>query len=300
MCGIAGVFAPTASPRWRARVFRKLLVLAQSRGDDATGYAYSRDGNMVVVKDGVKASEFVYKNPDFLQLFNEADNGGYFPDAIIGHARGATKGLSTGPEDNDNNHPFFAESIGVAMIHNGLISNDDDWRDSVGRERGLASKPISDVDSEVMLRAVETFYLKHQEDKDRGLTEAIDDACYCVAGTYALVFLKADEPNAMWLVKHKNPVHLAWVPSKKAIIFASTKEMIESALSSEKVIMDFFIENTQIPAVINYQQDDTLVKITHVGEEKREFDLDVLSLDCATGPGRVATDDTGDKQEVMY
>lgn len=290
MCGIVGVFAPMANAKWRAQTFKRMLALAQDRGTDATGYAYVENEEMVIVKDGVSATKFIHQSPEFLALMENAKKNDTFPNLIIGHARGATRGTNTGPEKNDNNHPFYSEKTGIAMIHNGLISNDDDWRKTVGKELGLLAPPESEVDSEVFLKAVETFMLRHEGDPDRGVTEAIDDACYCIAGSYTLAFLSKHEPNSFWTVKHKNPLHYAWVPSHKAVLFASTAEMIEKALTHDKCHLDFFVESTQTPAIVNTIVEDRLVKVTFTGKAKNEFDFDTTELDCATPPGRIASD----------
>ena len=282
MCGIAGIFAPDANLEWKERIFRKLLFASQQRGTDATGIAFiGQDGKLVVDKEGVRASEFISKSETMKGLKT------YFPSLIIGHTRAATRG-SGGPTENRNNHPFVSDVMGVALIHNGLISNDDDWRKTVGKPNGLINTPESDVDSEVMLRAIETFYLRHLEDENYSFENCIDDATYCVAGSYALAIVKEDSPTDLWLVRHKSPIAIAWVPKHKAIVFASTVAILEAALSHTRYVMDFFNETTVTKSVINEISDDQLVHITYIGDEKAPFCIDVKNLECSPEPGRMA------------
>lgn len=257
-------------------MMERLLLGSQTRGRDATGICFiDSQRGMVVVKDGKPASQFVFENPEYLK---EKEN---FSSIVLGHTRQATKKTNTGPEDNKNNHPFYAPETGIAMIHNGLIDNDDNWRETVGQEGGLKNKPESPVDSEVMLMAVETFYLQ-QSPETRTLEEAIDNACYTMPGTYALAFLKVDEPNKVRFVRHNNPLSFAWVPSQRAILFASTDTIVEEALEYHKEHLDYFLEKQTIPAIVNDMNEDTMVTMEILPpDSKVPFKITVKNLDCA-------------------
>jgi len=172
------------------------------------------------------------------------------------------------------------------MVHNGLIANDDNWRDTAGQEGGLRNKPESPVDSEVMLMAVETFYLNTPVET-RTLEEAIDNACYTLAGDYSLVFLKADEPNKVRFVRHENPMCFAWVPSHKAILFGSTDSIVEEALEYHKEHLEYFLEKISVPAIVNDMNEDTLVTIEILpSDSKVPFKISVKNLDCAKNDAR--------------
>lgn len=276
MCGVGGIIAPYAKPRWKASMMDRLLRGAEVRGKDATGICFiDSQRGMVIIKDGKPAREFLYNDEAYKK---ESEN---FPSIVLGHCRQATKRSNTGPEDNKNNHPFYAKESGIAMIHNGVIDNDDNWRDTVGQEGGLKNKPESPVDSEVMLMAVETFYLS-QPPETRTLEEAIDNACYTIAGSYALAFLKTDEPNKVRFVRHGNPLSFAWVPSQKAILFGSTDTIVEEALEYHKEYLDYFIETISVPAIVNDMNEDTLVTMEILPPDaKVPFKITSKNLDCA-------------------
>lgn len=259
----------------------RLLRGAEIRGHDATGICFiDQERGMVVVKDGKPAKTFVTNNEEYMK---ESEN---FPSIVLGHCRAATKRTNTGPEDNKNNHPFFAKESGIAMIHNGLIANDDNWRETVGQEGGLRNKPESPVDSEVMLMAVETFYL-NTPPETRTLEDAIDNACYTIAGDYALAFLKTDEPTKVRFVRHGNPVTFAWIPSQKAILFGSTESIVEEALEYYKEHLEYFMEKVTVPAIVNDMNEDTLVTIEILPPDaKVPFRIATKSLDCAKNDTR--------------
>lgn len=279
MCGIGGIIAPFSSQRWKAKVMDKLLLAAQKRGTDATGICFvDPKRGMVIVKDGKRAWDFVRENPQYKE---ERAN---FPAIVLGHCRAATKRGSTGSEDNKNNHPFFAKEARIAMIHNGLIANDDNWRETVGQDGGLRNKPESVVDSEVMVCAVETFFLEQEEGK-RTMKDAIDDAAYTISGSYTLALLKEDEPNRVYFVRHDNPLSFAWIPSEKAIVFGSTEEIIKEALEEYKEHLGYFMESIETPAIINDANEDTLVIIDILPPESKvpfkvvQHNLDVAKSD---------------------
>lgn len=259
----------------------RLLRNAEIRGRDATGICYvNPEGKMVIIKDGKQAKDFIYSNQDYLQAKEN------FPAIVLGHCRAATKRTNTGPENNINNHPFFAKESGIAMIHNGVIDNDDNWRNTVGQDGGLRNKPESHVDSEVMLAAVETFYFRLPPET-RNMEDAIDNACYTMSGDYTLAFLKEDEPNKVWFVRHDNPLSFAWIPSQKAILFGSTDSILESCLELHKEHLNFFVEKMTIPAIINDACEDSLVTVEILpGDSKVPFKITSRVLDCADNDSR--------------
>ena len=259
----------------------RLLRNAEIRGREATGVCFvDPEKGMVIVKDGKPARDFVYKNEEYLKIKEN------LPAIVLGHCRQATKRLNTGPENNINNHPFFAKESGIAMIHNGTIDNDDNWRNTVGQPDGLRNKPESSVDSEVFLAAVETFYYRLPPET-RNMEDAIDNACYTMSGDYTLAFLKEDEPNKVWFVRHDNPLSFAWIPSQKAILFGSTDTILESCLEIHKEHLNFFIEKMTIPAVVNDANEDTLVTLEILPEDSKvPFKITSRSLDCAANDTR--------------
>lgn len=115
MCGIFGrIGSPEYSDvdyDWIVR----LALLSQSRGEDATGFAFINDvGELRIRKAAMAARHFIRSKMFTRKYVNESR-------IILGHTRHATMG----DKDKDTNaHPFRFGHI--AGVHNGVIHNPSD------------------------------------------------------------------------------------------------------------------------------------------------------------------------------
>jgi len=251
MCGIGGFIAPGAKSEWKRTLITNLLRQASSRGRSATGLAYVQDGKMCFLKAGEPADKFV-DSKEFKEFTEK------LPPIVMGHARAATGGGEAGPEDNLNNHPFVGEKSGIAVVHNGMIDHSR-WRKTVGKDKGLSGKyPFTGhTDSELFLRFVEN----NMDDGSTTMIDAISDACWNITGSYALGWLKADEPNKIWFVRHNNPMVIGYSPKHKFMVFGSTKAIIEDSLTEYVFFLDWFSE-ARLPHMI-YEEvvEDSILEV---------------------------------------
>lgn len=131
MCGIAALsLAPgsalDADPR---PLLRSLAVACEVRGAHATGFGWTDESGWPTYwKAAGPARRRAFEAPLPARTAN----------AIV-HTRYATQGS---PAENVNNHPVVAP--GVVLVHNGVISNDDDLFAELGAERA------GEVDSEAL------------------------------------------------------------------------------------------------------------------------------------------------------
>jgi glucosamine 6-phosphate synthetase-like amidotransferase/phosphosugar isomerase protein len=287
MCGIVGVIAPNATPKWRFETLRNLLYYSEVRGKDATGIAFiNPDGKLSVIKNGMPAEKFIGSD-EFTAVKDS------LPAITIGHTRGASrvrvnyagKGeVMSSADDNKNNHPFFSRETGIAMVHNGFM-DDEMWRDTVGEPGGILRPCDGTTDSEIMLRVVETFAVKRGGEFWRNIKEA----CFNVAGDYTLAFIKEDQPDSLWLVRHGRTLFVAYIPGNNAMVFASTEDILERSLSEEKVIFNFF-NTKKLPdgLIVNTIGDDHLIQLdllkARFGPNKRfnKFKFVSQKIECAT------------------
>lgn len=257
MCGIGGFLAPKASLAWKKNVLRDLLVQASTRGEQASGLAFidPKDG-LTVMKDGVKARDFIGTD-----AFKEISQR--LPPIVMAHARAATGGLPSGPQENDNNHPFWGKESKIAVIHNGTVE-DDLWRKTVGKEGGISEKYpfVGQTDSELCLRMVETCL-----ESAKSMEEAIMDACYNIEGSYALVYIRETEPNKIWFVKHNNPVVFALSRKEPYIVWGSTAEIIQHALTDYNFHLDYFCEPTTPKLIYEEMGENTIVTMEMLTED---------------------------------
>lgn len=123
MCSIAGWYCWGAC-RPHPNRLRGLLLASQSRGTSATGMAYQA-GNEIIIRKAPEPAE------NFIFVLSEAEwaQAAASPRGLL-HARATTKGSE---KNNENNHPVSA--FGWTVIHNGMITNDDELFHHYGAER---------------------------------------------------------------------------------------------------------------------------------------------------------------------
>jgi glucosamine 6-phosphate synthetase-like amidotransferase/phosphosugar isomerase protein len=275
MCGVCGIIAPHSSQEWRFETLSRLLKESQLRGSDATGIAFVNDGKMTVLKNGVSANEFI-KSDEFKAL------EGNLPPIVIAHTRASSRvagahgaPLST-PDDNKNNHPFYSPHSGIALLHNGKI-DDEMWRDTAGKARGILHPCDGQTDSEILLRVLETFALA-----DGGeMMQNIEDMCFNVSGGYTVVLLRETEPNKVWFVRHSNPLHFGYLPQEDAVVFASTDSIIEKALETRVTYLNFFWKKEDPDLVINSIADDHALEIG-LTKKNKKFKIRSREIEPAT------------------
>ncbi len=239
MCGICGFLTQPGTDREQLKgILEKLLVVSETRGRDATGWAMVTDKKSIIYcKAPVEASQFVEQ--DSFKNFKPTD-------LLIGHTRQGTQGS---PKENTNNHPIVTKT-GLAMVHNGLIYNDKEIKDK------FRLQTDGEVDSEVLLRLVEKYRTKESTGK------AIKKALKELRGSVAAGFIDVHHPDTLYLVRSSNPLTLAYHEKLNAVFFASTPSILERALFQTKKILGFFSAYSyEEGIVINEVEDDTLVVI---------------------------------------
>lgn len=288
MCGIAGFVAPNSTPQWRYRTLRNLLLESEIRGKDASGVAFvdPKTQKMFVLKNGVPAKEFV-KSEEFRAL------SGQLPPVVIAHTRAATrmKGWSqgqdrpplSGPDNNDNNHPFYSEHSGLVLVHNGLM-DDDVWRKSHGKPGGILHPCVGETDSEIFLRVMETIKLTEK----LPVLQCIDNTCFNIAGEYTLAILSEEFPEKLWLVRHDRTLDIVYSPTNNAVVFASTEHIIKKALTHTKYYFDFFVDVAEpkdmiINEITNNTATEIAIEDKIIPKTKfNNFNFETVDLECAT------------------
>jgi glucosamine 6-phosphate synthetase-like amidotransferase/phosphosugar isomerase protein len=134
MCGI-GAVSLERGQAWDAwPLIRAMAVDLEERGPDAVGLGWI---------DPIEGWPWYWKTAGRpSKRIDRTDMPGGVRTALI-HTRWATKG---DPADAVNNHPVVAP--GVLLVHNGVLTNDDDLFAMLGAER------IGEVDSEALAALV--------------------------------------------------------------------------------------------------------------------------------------------------
>jgi glucosamine 6-phosphate synthetase-like amidotransferase/phosphosugar isomerase protein len=293
MCGLAGGIAPRLSSSERHDILRKQLIYTVERGRDASGVGFHIDGDPHVVKLPLEGPKFVKE-----EVFEELEE--ILPVTWIAHNRGAS--IRGSEKLNHKNHPVLSKQTGVMLVHNGNIRNDSVWRMENGDNPYVLHKFDGEVDTEAALRLIETArYIPREHDltidpervknipKEEWTPsvdwmKAIDDATYCLTGDFVLNVLVPDEPNTVYLVRHNNPLYLAYVPEWEALLWTSTHEIMKKVLTSYESEQVFnFLYRTKEKTVDYYGRDvpqDTLTKISW--DEQNGFQVDHRSIKPAS------------------
>jgi len=217
MCGLAGAFTQDSKKELsekqryrRARVLEGLLYANASRGTDATGLATICDDERCVYKRAVPSYQFVEDKAARGHMRTSMP-------LVLGHTRYGTTGKNT----DDNAHPF--EEGNVIGTHNGVISNYTSIDAYIRQALEIDAKDYNwaAVDSQTVFR----LFNHVGPAKYR-------DAIEKVRGSAALVWHDQRNPSALWMVRHGNPLNLAWVPSMGTLFWSSQYDHLSSVLWS--------------------------------------------------------------------
>lgn len=219
MCGICGVrrFGPT--PITEVEI-TSLLVANERRGNHATGLALQQvDGQVSVCKNDVPAWTFVHSKQyeDYLRANLREDTL-----TFIGHTRFATQGHQS---RNINNHPIFAGS--TAVVHNGMISNDD----TMFKE--LKVKRECETDSDIIRAVLDTH----------GFTRRAMDMMNKFSGSAAFAAISPEFPGKLMLGRSGNPIVICGTNEK--LLFSSEKDAIYRAVRPYVKKFGFIMRDTR-------------------------------------------------------
>lgn len=197
MCGIAGFSLATGSKQNARQLAHSLLSQIERRGHHASGFAYvTRDGKLGNYKQPKPGSQL-----SLAELPRNAKT-------VILHTRYATQGS---PEDNRNNHPVISTDNKIALVHNGVINNDERLREPLG---------ITDRHGQVDSLVIPSLIAQHG-------VKALDR----LGGYAAIAWLDAREGDGtLHIARLKNsPVSFTWL-FDGSFVFASTSALLQTAL----------------------------------------------------------------------
>ena len=188
MCGIIGfVGREQAAP-----ILLDGLARMEYRGYDSAGVAVRSETKGIQVR----------KTKGRLKVLSDLIHGGADLDGTlgIGHTRWATHG-----EPNDiNAHPHVSDSGNIALVHNGIIENYLEIKESLLR-KGVTF--ASDTDSEVAAQLLEYYY---DEDENHNILDAVSRVLHRIEGSYAFGIICSDYPNALIAARKDSPLILGY------------------------------------------------------------------------------------------
>jgi amidophosphoribosyltransferase len=185
-CGVFGVWAPGEDV---AKLTYYGLYALQHRGQESAGMAVSDGDRIVVVKDMGLVS----------QVFDELTLSSLTGFIAVGHARYSTTGASSW----ENAQPTFRPVAGggLALGHNGNLTNTDELAELLDRRRPQATIPAlasfdSTNDTSLVTELLSTYTCP--------VREAIADLLPRLRGAYCLVFM---DERSLFAARDPQGVH---------------------------------------------------------------------------------------------
>ena len=248
MCGIIGFAGRTEA----VEVLLDGLERLEYRGYDSAGVAVvSPDGRLQVKKSKGRLS--------VLRTLLEAEepmSGGIG----IGHTRWATHG-----EPNDvNAHPHVGQEGKIAVVHNGIIENYLEIKNSLIR-KGIRFS--SDTDTEVIVQLLEYYYKKYSN-----LMDAVYAVLNRIKGAYAMGILCSDYPEQMLAARKDAPLLIGY--GEEGNYIASD---VTALLSHTRTVT--YMEDDEVAVITAgkveiYDSDRTLLE-----KEKHAIEWDVTAAE---------------------
>ncbi|TRZ49781.1 MAG: glutamine--fructose-6-phosphate transaminase (isomerizing), partial [Dehalococcoidia bacterium] len=178
MCGIVGyIGAKQAQP-----ILLNGLKRLEYRGYDSAGMATIIKGKVALCKQ--KGKIVVLE-----KLLNKKPLRGT---TAISHSRWATHGIPSQP----NAHPHTDCTNKIAVVHNGIIENYEDLKESLIKE---GHRFRSDTDTEVIAHLIEKFY-------KNDLVAAVRAALKRLKGSFALGIISSHAPDILVAARMGSPV----------------------------------------------------------------------------------------------
>lgn len=178
MCGIIGYVGTKSCVELLYAGLQKLSY----RGYDSSGIAVVEPGTIRIVKSDGKLDRL---KPFLPELPQSATVG-------MGHTRWATHG----PPSKENAHPHYVP--GLAIIHNGILENYQELKIALLEEQKVFH---SDTDTEVILKLLEAELAQNKD-----VLGAVFSILPKMRGAYAIGIVSANEPDALYIIKHGSPV----------------------------------------------------------------------------------------------
>ena len=248
MCGIIGF----AGRKEAVEVLLDGLERLEYRGYDSAGVAVvSPDGKLQVKKSKGRLS--------VLRTLLEAEEP-MFGGIGIGHTRWATHG-----EPNDvNAHPHVGQEGKIAVVHNGIIENYLEIKNSLIR-KGIRFS--SDTDTEVIVQLLEYYYKKYSN-----LMDAVYAVLNRIKGAYAMGILCSDYPEQMLAARKDAPLLIGY--GEEGNYIASD---VTALLSHTRTVT--YMEDDEVAVITAgkveiYDSDRTLLE-----KEKHAIEWDVTAAE---------------------
>lgn len=214
MCGIFGIISNNKIKSIPKHIFSALNLL-KNRGYDSCGIYVSNCGDREIVEklgvDGEYIANIMESNIDIFEIMekwiNDIENAEEFK-LGIGHTRWATHGGKT----DYNSHPHISMNGKIKIVHNGIISNFYELKETYLFNYTFNSSTDTEVIANMIQHLLKYFPTELMCDILNRLSELME-------GTWACIIHNAEEPNKLYFIKNENPLLIA--QNENGTMFAS-------------------------------------------------------------------------------
>jgi len=216
MCGIIGYCGKKPA----VPIVLGALKRLEYRGYDSAGIASLYDGKLLIRKDAGKVDEVIQKQ-------KLADLPGI---VAIGHTRWATHGAVT----QFNAHPHSDCSGRVAVVHNGIIENNQQLRQQLIK---TGHKFTSETDTEII-----PHLLEDELKSGCSLEQAVLNIAPRLEGSYAFLVISLDDPDKIIGTRRNNPLIVGinvpdYYVSSDALAFSQYTDKVMNLEDNEVVML---------------------------------------------------------------
>lgn len=230
MCGIWGISNINAdiSHQMLAKIIKKLMILSEVRGKDASGIAVMQNESLCVLRKA-KSSHELLKDIEFIKYLEKNIIKSTSENIwVSGHSRLVTNGTQYNP---NNNQPVAKQNM--ALVHNGIIVNEDElWNDMSCANRE------SEVDSEAIL---ETYWQQYHKTKD--IKTASGETYRRLKGMASTILLM-QEGHCIVAASNNGSLYKCHSTDGRLTIFASESLILEKLLVSVPGLAILFEKNS--------------------------------------------------------
>ncbi len=203
MCCLFGIYdyGHSLTQKQKNRLLSILGTACEARGTDATGIAYNSGDKLCIYKRPRPARWMRFQVPADANI-------------IMGHTRMTTQGNE---RKNHNNHPFpgYVKDSQFALAHNGVLYNDLQLR----KQYKLPATKI-ETDSYIAAQLIENSG-ELNFDGMQYMAEKLE-------GSFTITVLSGKDD--LYFIKGDNPLCLYHYPERGLYVYASTEEILRTAL----------------------------------------------------------------------
>jgi len=216
MCGIIGYCGQKSA----VPIVLEALKRLEYRGYDSAGIASLYDGKLLIRKDAGKIDEVIQKQ----------DLTGLPGIIAIGHTRWATHGAVT----QFNAHPHSDCGGRVAVVHNGIIENNQQLRQELTK---IGHKFTSETDTEII-----PHLLEDELKNGCSLEQAVLNIAPRLEGSYAFLVISLDDPGKIIGTRKNIPLIVGinapdYYVSSDALAFSQYTSQVMSLEDNEVVML---------------------------------------------------------------